>query len=221
MDDVRGRNDEAAARVTLESIMGTADAYIDRVLDLLPKETPLRDQIALELRSHIAERLNAGLSEADVLRQLGEPRHLAESYLSPVPLAAASFGQRAAARLIDVALAAALIIPTVCLLFFMVPREYGLFVIGPGIGLGFLGYLAYVILAEAHSGQTVGKRLMGLRVVQESGAQISLGQSVVRQLPVFTQVFWIDVLFALFTERSQRAFELLSKTRVVTAPRNR
>jgi len=33
-------------------------------------------------------------------------------------------------------------------------------------------------------------------------------------------VFWIDVLFALFTERSQRAFELLSKTRVVTTPLN-
>ena len=61
---------------------------------------------------------------------------------------------------------------------------------------------------------------MGLRVVQESGAQIGLGQSVVRQLPVFFQVFWIDVLFALFTERSQRAFELLSKTRVVMTPLN-
>jgi hypothetical protein len=30
-------------------------------------------------------------------------------------------------------------------------------------------------------------------------------------------VFWIDVMFTLFTERSQRAFELLSKTRTVLA----
>jgi hypothetical protein len=37
----------------------------------------------------------------------------------------------------------------------------------------------------------------------------------VRQLPMFLQMYWIDVLFALFTEKSQRAFELLSKTRVV------
>ena len=29
------------------------------------------------------------------------------------------------------------------------------------------------------------------------------------------QVFWIDVFFALFTEKHQRAFEMLSKTRVV------
>jgi hypothetical protein len=29
------------------------------------------------------------------------------------------------------------------------------------------------------------------------------------------QVIWVDALFALFTERGQRAFELLSKTRVI------
>ena len=61
------------------------------------------------------------------------------------------------------------------------------------------------------------KHLLKLRVVRESGGGISFGQSVVRQLPVFVQVGWIDVLFALFTERKQRAFELLSKTRVVRA----
>jgi len=33
------------------------------------------------------------------------------------------------------------------------------------------------------------------------------------------QVFWIDILFALFTDRKQRAAELLSKTRVIQLPR--
>ena len=64
-------------------------------------------------------------------------------------------------------------------------------------------------------GQTIGKRLLGIRAVSETGARISLGQAIVRQLPMFLQVYWIDVMFALFTERSQRAFEMLSKTRVV------
>ena len=67
------------------------------------------------------------------------------------------------------------------------------------------------------SGQTFGKRRYGLFVVQESGAPITLGQSVVRQLSLVFQIFWIDALFTLFTERRQRAFELLSKTRVVHA----
>ena len=53
--------------------------------------------------------------------------------------------------------------------------------------------------------------------MSESGARISVGQAIVRQLPMFLQVYWIDVMFALFTERSQRAFEMLSKTRVVRA----
>ena len=74
-------------------------------------------------------------------------------------------------------------------------------------------------VAEWRFGQTIGKHVFGLHVVRESGARISFGQSVVRQLPQLLQVFWIDVMFALFTERKQRAFELLSQTRVVvTAP---
>ena len=51
--------------------------------------------------------------------------------------------------------------------------------------------------------------------MRESGAQIGLGQSLLRQLPFFAQFFWIDVWFALFTTRSQRAFEMLTKTRAV------
>ena len=66
-------------------------------------------------------------------------------------------------------------------------------------------------------GQTPGKYLCGLRVVRESGARIGLGQAIVRQLPMFLEIFLVDVLFALFTEKHQRAFELLSKTRVVVA----
>ena len=58
---------------------------------------------------------------------------------------------------------------------------------------------------------------MGIHVVRESGARISLGQALLRQLPFFGQFFFIDALFALFTERRQRAFELLTKTRAVAS----
>jgi uncharacterized RDD family membrane protein YckC len=71
------------------------------------------------------------------------------------------------------------------------------------------------VFVEYASGQTPGKRLLGLRVVTESGRRIGAGQAVVRQLPFLFNVIWVDALFALFTEKSQRAFELLSKTRVV------
>ena len=62
----------------------------------------MRAQIAMELRGHIAERLESGQPVADVLRQLGDPTTLAESYLSAVPLVSASFLQRGLAKLIDV-----------------------------------------------------------------------------------------------------------------------
>ena len=65
------------------------------------------------------------------------------------------------------------------------------------------------------SGQRVGKRLFGLQVVTEKGTRIGIGQAIVRQLPIFFQVIFVDALFALFTDRRQRAFEMLSKTRVV------
>jgi uncharacterized RDD family membrane protein YckC len=204
--------------------MTAADDYINRVLDHLPRGTPLRAQIAMELRGHIAERLESGLPEADVLRQLGDPRTLAESYLTAVPLVSASFLQRGVAKLIDVILVVLTILVCVGLpLFVLAGYKEWPALIGFGMLLMILaatfGFGLYTIVAEHRLGYTLGKRALGLRVVRESGAPIGLGQSIVRTLPMFLQVYWIDVLFALFTDKSQRAFELLSKTRVVTETR--
>ena len=66
------------------------------------------------------------------------------------------------------------------------------------------------------TGRTLGKRLLGIQVVRESGARISLGQSLLRQLPFVGQFFFIDALFALFTVKKQRAFEMLTRTRAVS-----
>ena len=78
------------------------------------------------------------------------------------------------------------------------------------------GFVGYTIYAE-YFGRTIGKKLMGIRVVRESGTRISLGQGLLRQLPFFAQFFFIDALFVLFTEKGQRAFELITKTRAVVA----
>ena len=72
--------------------MRTADDYIDSVVKYMPRATPLRSQIALELRGHIAERVATGQSLDDIVRQLGDPATLAESYLSAVPLVGAPSG---------------------------------------------------------------------------------------------------------------------------------
>ena len=195
----------------------SVDSYVDRVLDALPRATPRREQIGMELRGHIAERRAAGQPEQDVLRQLGDPLTLAESYLTAVPLERASFIRRAAAKMIDVLTMVLCLVPIVGLAWASLPPEIAPFAVPAGVLVMSWSFAVYTIVGEQVFGQTLGKHLLGLRVVRESGARIGLGQAVVRQLPMFLEVFAVDVLFALFTEKHQRAFELLSKTRVVRA----
>lgn len=198
--------------------MSTMDDYIGSVLNNMPAATPNRSQIAMELRGHISERMASGQSLADVVRQLGDPVSLAESYLSAVPLTSASFGSRALAKIVDILAAIAIMVPLAFVLGQLIGFRNGfpfviLFAAFGGSSLLAIG----TIVAEYNAGQTPGKRLAGIRVVRESGARISVGEAIVRQLPMFTQVYWIDVMFALFTEKNQRAFEMLSKTRTVQA----
>ena len=197
----------------------TTDTYLDQVLAHLPPTTPRRHQIVLELRGHIEERLASGQTLDDVLRQLGDPAVLAKSYLAGLPLTAADHGARLVAKVIDVGVFF-LIAGVFAALAWVNPRE-GLthIMLILAIVVAAFGYVVYTIVAEWRSGQTFGKRRFGLYVVQESGAPITLAQAVVRQLSTLLQVFWIDAMFVLFTERRQRAFELLSKTRVVQADR--
>lgn len=200
----------------------TPQEYIERVLAHLPKATPMRAQIAVELRASIDERLAHGQPLPDVLDQLGDPLTLAESYLAAVPLYPAPLGLRVLAKTTDILLVIAVVALPAAAGVVLLDEPFRYFAAAEAIILSIFGYAAYTTLAEWKRGQTLGKRLVGLHVVRESGAPITLGQSVVRQLPLFLQIAWIDVLAVLFTERRQRLFELLSKTRVVlTIPRDR
>jgi uncharacterized RDD family membrane protein YckC len=191
----------------------TASEYITRVIASMPRATPLRPQIERELGSLIAERVERGQPLDDVLRQLGDPVALADSYLAEVPLVPASFWRRGGAKALDLAAIACVVVPFAALMGWaagepMVALAVGILSFGLGFG-------AYNVFTEWYFGETLGKHLLGLCVVRESGARISFGQAIVRQLPQWLEVFWIDILFAPFTDRKQRAFELLSKTRVV------
>lgn len=194
----------------------TIEDYLAQVLAYLPPTTPLRQQIALELRGHIDARLAAGMSLHDVLGQLGAPQALAASYLAEVPLTPAGYGARLLAKVIDVGVffGIAAVLAGAAWLTRRSDWVPQVLVVLALLVAGF-GYVVYTIVAEWRWGQTVGKRSRGLFVVQESGAPITLGQAVVRQLSTLLQVIWIDAMFMLFTERRQRAFELLSKTRVI------
>ena len=74
--------------------MNVEQAYIARVVSQLPRAPELRAQVGMELRSHIAERIEHGHTIEEALQQLGDPVVLAESYLAAVPLIPASFWRR-------------------------------------------------------------------------------------------------------------------------------
>jgi uncharacterized RDD family membrane protein YckC len=155
----------------------------------------------------------------EVLRQLGDPQSLAQSYLSAVPLELPPHGDRILAKLLDVSSTVAIVAAIILAAWLMFEWRVFVVICAAALIAGSFGFFIYTIVAESGTGQTIGKRRFNLQVVTEAGSPISLGQAIVRQLPVVFQVGWIDVLFAFFTDRRQRAFELLSKTRVVRASR--
>jgi uncharacterized RDD family membrane protein YckC len=218
MDHLCRRNGEPATQRE-ELTVTTFDSYVEQVLDRIPHHLPLREQVAQDLRSTFADRQARGESVDEAIRQMGDPTTLAESYLSAVAMTPAPFMARVGAKLVDMVLYG-IVLPIPALIYLRMtysgadagPR--GTIAVVLVIGL-MMGFWLLSAVAETRYSRTPGKKLMGLHVVRESGTRIGFGQAMVRQLPVFLNLLFIDALFALFTERHQRAFELLSRTRTV------
>jgi uncharacterized RDD family membrane protein YckC len=83
-----------------------------------------------------------------------------------------------------------------------------------------LDWIYPVVFEAGRRGATPGKRLMGLRVVQDSGSPVTVGQAVVRNflrfidsMPLFTHAF--GVASCLASRRFQRLGDLAAGTVVV------
>jgi len=84
---------------------------------------------------------------------------------------------------------------------------------------GILG-IAYFIVLEATMGATLGKRLLGLRVVKEDGSPISWGGSIIRNLLRIIDSILFYLVGAIIiwnTSRRQRLGDILGHTVVVKA----
>ena len=75
--------------------------------------------------------------------------------------------------------------------------------------------LLYFPISEARFGKTWGKAAMGLRVVKENGLSIGYKEAILRRLSFFFNIFWLDAIFMFFTEKRQRAFDIIAKTVVI------
>ncbi len=76
-----------------------------------------------------------------------------------------------------------------------------------------------ILLESVWSGQTIGKKALGLRVIQESGVRIgplhAAMRNLTRPLDRLPLLYMVGGVVALFTESSQRPGDLLAGTIVV------
>ncbi len=213
--------------------MNAINEYARQVMDLIPPAHPERDRIELDLRAHLEETV-AELegSPSAAFDRMGDPREVALAYLSEIPVRYAGVGRRVLAFFIDM-LAGLAVFGTVAgmglLIFGLLAVGEELTKTGPPeismaflivVGAGFVASLAllsiaYFPLLEWRFGQTLGKYLLGIYVVGEDGLRPSLPATIVRRIPFFLEFFWIDAIVAFFTERNQRAFDLVARTVVV------
>lgn len=83
-------------------------------------------------------------------------------------------------------------------------------------------YLLYCVVTEGRwNGQTVGKKLVGIRVVSESGDRIGYKKSLLRNVPALVSsgllLYIVAFVVILSTDRRQRLFDKLASTVVVKA----
>lgn len=132
--------------------------------------------------------------------------------LPPDAPALASFGRRAGAWAIDLGIVVAAIVALVGL----ADATSGTVSVIAGL-VAVIGPFAYVTLMEGLSaGQTIGKRVLGLRVVRADGSPLGLGlasgRSVARLLDC-----GIGLLLPLFDPQGRTVHDRVTDTRVVLA----
>ncbi|MFB6204044.1 MAG: RDD family protein [Candidatus Nanohaloarchaea archaeon] len=95
----------------------------------------------------------------------------------------------------------------------------GLFT-GIGLLIATAALVGYSFILEAiWDGQTIGKRILGIKVVQEDGETLDTVSALIRNLPGVAAYSWIAYLVALLSmaasDRRQRLFDRLAGTVVV------
>lgn len=207
--------------------MNTTEKYVHDVMRNVPAPARDRQRIETDLRAHLAEAAAAGQPPDAVVARMGRPEEVAAEFMSTVPMVYAGFLPRTLAFLVDVALGTLLagsLFALGVVFASLVPQDgasrsllatlWIILNIASWVAAGALA-LAYFPLLEGRFGQTPGKRLLGLRVIKENGLPIGYKEAIIRRLSLFFEIWPFDAAFILFTEKRQRAFDIVAKTVVV------
>ena len=154
--------------------------------------------------------------------------------MSQMPMQYAGFWRRMAAFAIDmmVILPPAAVLAILAIIFAnLVPSQnpQGWEYVQGGLFLGLTilcaslivgGILLYFPILEGRFGQTVGKRVLDLRVLKENGLPIGYKEAFLRRISFYFEGgLVIDALFIPFTQKHQRAFDIVARSIVIREKR--
>jgi uncharacterized RDD family membrane protein YckC len=88
------------------------------------------------------------------------------------------------------------------------------FIIGCAL-ISLSAFLLYFPLLEGRFGQTLGKRLLGMRVLKENGLPVGFREAFLRRLSYYFDFLPVDALFIPFNEKCQRGFDIIARTVVI------
>jgi len=202
--------------------MNQKDRYLDEVASHLLATSEERERFVRDLDAHFGEGEARGETPARIIERLGAPETVAAAFNAERELEYAGFWIRLAAYLGDMCLFLIVAIPVIGIALVtsrgVIPEAVGIGVAIPLV-LALVGFvLLYFPLLEARFGWTLGKRLMRIRVLHERGGTVSIGQAFVRRLSLYFDMLMPDALFIPFTDKKQRALDILAKTIVVREP---
>jgi uncharacterized RDD family membrane protein YckC len=209
--------------------MNEIDDYVNSVLHNVTARPAERQRIEADLRAHLNQALESGGSHQDILARMGNPQEVAAAFMAQINLNFAGFWIRLSAFVIDLALLVlvAIFFGGIALVAnaFVPPHPedfpdylFGALVILVIISSALVAlssFLLYFPVLEGRFGQTLGKRIFGLRVLKENGLPIGFREAFLRRLSFYFEILPIDALFIFFNPKCQRAFDIIARTIVV------
>jgi uncharacterized RDD family membrane protein YckC len=212
------------------SIKDPIDGYIKEISDLLPYPNSQKTPVLEELRKDVLDAMKSEKRPPSVV--FGAPKEVAKniSFARDWGYKNASWQLRFLAFIIDIfiTMGVVAIFALIRLLtsdtdtywyFWHKDFSFGfLFIVIPVVAFLF----SYFVIMEKSYSTTLGKRLLGLTVVDESGIRITWTQSVIRnftKVPILTSFLPFDFLLGILSEktqgRKQRVLDFVAGTNVI------
>lgn len=73
----------------------------------------------------------------------------------------------------------------------------------------------YAVMESSSKGATIGKMILGIRVVDADGYTPTFGRAALRAIPKCLPILWPGYLAAVFTQRRQAFHDLIARTLVL------